>query len=65
MRNREKWSLYDVAVNQMIARTSTPYSPWTIVPGNDKYYARVNVLETVIHAIETELKNGLKNKSVH
>ncbi len=55
-RNREKWPLYYVAVNQMIARTSTPYAPWTIVPGNDKYYARVHVLETVIHAIETELK---------
>ncbi|MGB5596815.1 MAG: polyphosphate:AMP phosphotransferase [Crocosphaera sp.] len=55
-RNREKWPLYYVAVNQMVARTSTPSAPWTIVPGNDKYYARVHVLETVINAVETELK---------
>lgn len=55
-RNREKWSLYNVAVNQMIARTNTPYAPWTVVPGNDKYYARVHVLETVINAVETEFK---------
>ncbi|EAM48981.1 Protein of unknown function DUF344 [Crocosphaera watsonii WH 8501] len=55
-RNREKWSLYNVAVNQMIARTNTPYAPWTVVPSNDKYYARVHVLETVINAVETEFK---------
>ncbi|WP_013322002.1 polyphosphate:AMP phosphotransferase [Gloeothece verrucosa] len=55
-RNREQWNLYYVAVNQMIARTSTPAAPWTIIPGNDKYYARVKVLETVIEAIKAELK---------
>lgn len=55
-RNREQWNLYYVAVNQMIARTSTPAAPWTVVPANDKYYARVKVLETVIDAIKAELK---------
>ncbi len=50
-RNREKWALYQVAVNQAIARTHTPHAPWTVVPGNDKRYARVMVLETVIEAI--------------
>ena len=58
-RNREKWPLYYVAVNQMIARTSTPAAPWTIVPGNDKYYARVHVLETVINAIQLKLKRKI------
>lgn len=55
-RNREKWFLYEVAVNQTIARTNTPIAPWTIVPANDKNYARVFVIETVIGAIKTELK---------
>ncbi|WP_072620016.1 polyphosphate:AMP phosphotransferase [Spirulina major] len=54
-RNRDRWSLYDVAVNQMIGRTSTPTAPWVVVPGNDKYYARVFVIETVIQAIRQEL----------
>ena len=54
-RNREKWDLYKVAINQTIARTSTPYAPWTIVPGNDKYYARVYVLETIINTIKNNL----------
>ncbi len=54
-RNREKWNLYYVAVNQTIAHTSTPQAPWTIVPGNDKYYARLFVLETIINAIKHKL----------
>jgi AMP-polyphosphate phosphotransferase len=55
-RNREKWPFYDVAVNQMIQRTSTPTAPWTIIPANDKYYARVKIIETVTQAIRHDLK---------
>lgn len=55
-RNRDKHDLYYVAVNQMIARTSTPTAPWTIVPGDDKYFARLKVLDTVSTAIEERLK---------
>lgn len=54
-RNRDKWNLYDVAVNQTIARTSTGQAPWNIVPGNDKYYARLYVLEILINAIKNKL----------
>lgn len=53
-RNREKWDLYEVAVNQMIAHTETAAS-WTIIPANDKYYARVKVIETLTNAIEEKL----------
>jgi len=56
-RNREKWDLYDVAVNQAIARTSTPLAPWKVVPGDDKYYARVYVLETIINTIKGKCKS--------
>ncbi len=54
-RNREQWDLYDVAVNQTIARTSTPQAQWTIVPGDNKYYARVYILETIIDTIKNQL----------
>ncbi|MBD2580206.1 polyphosphate:AMP phosphotransferase [Oscillatoria sp. FACHB-1406] len=59
-RNRERYPLYNVAVNQAIARTSTPIAPWTIVPGNDKNYARVFVIETAISAIKAQLKQNSK-----
>ena len=45
-RNREKWAEYESAVNDMIQHTNTPHAPWTIVPANDKYTARIHVLET-------------------
>ncbi len=55
-RNRDKWDMYDEAVNEMILRTSTPYAPWVVVEGDNKYYARVKVLRTVVDAIEARLK---------
>ncbi|MBE9179450.1 polyphosphate:AMP phosphotransferase [Oculatella sp. LEGE 06141] len=55
-RNREKWSLYNVAVNQAILRTHTPQAPWHLVAANDKHYARVKVIQTVTQAIQAELK---------
>ncbi|WP_338441428.1 polyphosphate:AMP phosphotransferase [Synechococcus elongatus IITB4] len=54
-RNREKWPLYEVAVNQMLQRTSTAIAPWTVIAGNDKRFARVQVLETVTQAIAAAL----------
>ena len=55
-RNREKWDQYEDSVNEMLMRTSTDYAPWVVVEGNDKYYARVKVLKTVVDAIEERLK---------
>lgn len=49
-RNREKWDEYEKAVDEMLIRTSTNYAPWIVVEGNDKYYARIKVLKTVIEA---------------
>ena len=54
-RNREKWDAYKTAVDEMLVRTSTTYAPWTIVEGNDKYYARVKVLRKTVEAMEAAL----------
>jgi AMP-polyphosphate phosphotransferase len=50
-RNREKWDLYDEAIEEMLARTSTPIAPWTVVESDDKWYARVKALTTVIDCV--------------
>ncbi|MBK1633147.1 polyphosphate:AMP phosphotransferase [Thiohalocapsa halophila] len=55
-RNREKWSEYKAAINEMVARTSTEYAPWTLVEGDDKYFARVKVLQTVCDGMREALK---------
>jgi len=55
-RNREKWTLYKQAINDMVARTSTRFAPWTLVASNDKHFARIQVLKTVCDALEAVLE---------
>jgi polyphosphate kinase 2 (PPK2 family) len=45
-RNRKRWPEYEIAVNDMIERTSTRQAPWTLVEANDKNFARLKVLKT-------------------
>lgn len=54
-RNREKWPLYENAVNDMLQKTNTAYAPWTVVEANNKQFARLKVIESVIRAIDTRL----------
>ena len=54
-RNREKWDAYEQAVNDMVERTSTRNAPWTLVEGNDKYYARIRILQTVCDRLRKAL----------
>lgn len=61
-RNREKWDEYELAVNEMLVRTSTTYAPWVVVEGNDKYYARVKVLQTVVDALEKKIRQVKEEK---
>ena len=35
----------------MIERTSTRAAPWTVVEGNDKYFARLKVLKTLCDSL--------------
>ena len=54
-RNRAKWDEYKLAVEDMLQHTSTPYAPWTAVEGNNKQWARVKVLKTIVEAVEKQL----------
>ena len=57
-RNRAKWDAYKLAVNDMVARTSTRRAPWHLIPANDKNYARVEVLRVAANALERALTRG-------
>ncbi|HSV29184.1 MAG TPA: polyphosphate:AMP phosphotransferase, partial [Candidatus Omnitrophota bacterium] len=59
-RNREKWDLYESAVNDMVERTSTRNAPWTLVEANSKNFARVKVMRTVCDALEAALSKKKK-----
>ena len=54
-RNREKSEDYKAAVDEMLFRTNTTYAPWVVVESNDKCYARIKTLKTIIDAAESRL----------
>ncbi|MFW0754398.1 polyphosphate:AMP phosphotransferase [Pseudomonas sp. H11T01] len=60
-RNREKWDDYRAAVCDMVDRTSTEISPWTLVEANDKRWARVKVLRTINRALEEAFEKSDKH----
>lgn len=55
-RNREKWDLYEDAVDEMMAKTNTAFAPWHVLESNDKKYARIKALKIVIKSIEKRLE---------
>lgn len=55
-RNRNRWEDYNIAVNEMLQKTSTTNAQWTVVESNDKRYSRIKVLKTAVEALEKELK---------
>ena len=54
-RNRARWDQYEEAVEDMLLKTSTVTAPWTVVEGNDKLYARVKTLRTLVELVSREL----------
>ena len=51
-RNRKKWDDYSLAVEDMVANTSTGKAPWHLVAGNDKKSARLEILELLCEHFE-------------
>ena len=55
-RNRQKWDAYEEATEEMLVKTSTTGSPWSLIEGNDKYWARTHVLARLVNILSTELQ---------
>ena len=56
-RNRKKWSAYAEAVDQMILQTSQVQSPWVLIEGEDKAFARVKVVKTIADHLERKFES--------
>ncbi len=54
-RNRARREDYERAVSDMVVKTSTELAPWTLVPGNDKRFARIEVMKTFCERLESAL----------
>lgn len=55
-RNREKWDEYEIAIDDMLQKTSTQNAPWHIIESVDKKYARIKTLELLIEALEVAMR---------
>jgi polyphosphate:AMP phosphotransferase len=55
-RNRDNWGHYETAIDEMVAKTSTNYAPWTLVAGTNKRFARIQILQTFCHHMELALE---------
>jgi polyphosphate:AMP phosphotransferase len=54
-RNRDRWESYEAAACEMIEKTGTESAPWILVEGNNKEWARVKVLKSVVRAMKQAL----------
>jgi AMP-polyphosphate phosphotransferase len=59
-RNRARWDDYIVAAEDMFAHADTDYAPWTLIPANDKRYARLAALR----AVATAMAQSAKQRSI-
>lgn len=59
-RNRDKWDEYIDAMNEMLECTHKEKAPWFVIPGNDKYYARIQVIKEFIKYLKEHLAKTLE-----
>jgi PPK2 family polyphosphate:nucleotide phosphotransferase len=53
LREREKWSDYMRAYEDMIQHTATDCAPWYVVPANHKWFARLVVSGVIVDTLES------------
>jgi PPK2 family polyphosphate:nucleotide phosphotransferase len=50
--DRKLWDRYMTAYEEMIRHTSTPHSPWHVVPADHKWFTHLVVAATIIRALD-------------
>ncbi|MEP0069984.1 polyphosphate kinase [Pyruvatibacter sp.] len=51
LRNRSRRAAYEEAIEEMVRRTSAPDAPWHVIPANDKKFARLAAISTIIRTL--------------
>ena len=52
VRERQHWSQYMRAYEDMIRHTATPHAPWYVVPADHKWITRLIVAEVIVQTLE-------------
>lgn len=53
LETRAKWDQYQAAYSEMLARTSTEFAPWYIIPGDRKWYRKLVIGEIMVDVMES------------
>jgi polyphosphate kinase len=53
----QKFDAFSDAFEQLLARTSTEWAPWTVARANDKLRTRLNTIRHVLHALPYDNKD--------
>ena len=56
LRNQSRWTDYEVAIEDMLERTSTKNAPWHLIPTNDKPYGRLAAFTILIDRLGEGLR---------
>lgn len=55
-RNREKWDEYVQAAEDMFEKTNKKNAPWYIISGENKWYGRIQTIQTIVETLEKEMQ---------
>ncbi len=59
-----KWDEYTAARNAMLEATNSKHAPWTVILGNDKRRARLNIIRSVLDQIDYTQKDASRIGSI-
>jgi polyphosphate:AMP phosphotransferase len=54
-KHHQEYDQYLAAIEEMFQKTDTGYAPWTIIEAQDRRFATIKILTTVIGAIESRI----------
>ncbi len=60
-----KWDDYTQARDTMLEATDSQHAPWTLILGNDKRRARINIIRSILHRLDYPTKDkdeGRRNR---
>ncbi len=49
---RAKWDAYQAAYEEALARTSTSFAPWYVIPANKKWYRNLVISKIIVERLE-------------
>jgi PPK2 family polyphosphate:nucleotide phosphotransferase len=52
LKERARWDDYQAAYEAMLTKTSTPWAPWYLVPGDRKWYRNLVIATTIVSTLQ-------------